>query len=88
MSGVATSTIAVRVLLFGIYAETLAFDAVELVLDSPATVADAVERLRALPHGERIPPRPLCALNFAQAGMNAPITPGDELAVLPPLAGG
>jgi molybdopterin converting factor small subunit len=88
MPNAVASTVTVRVLLFASYAETLGFDAVELVLDSPATVADAVERLRTLPRGERLPPRPLCALNFAQAGINAPISSGDELAVLPPIAGG
>jgi molybdopterin synthase sulfur carrier subunit len=81
-------TLTVRVLLFASYAETLGLDAIELALDSPATVADALERLRALPGGERLPPRPLCALNLAQTKADAPLTSGDELAILPPLAGG
>jgi molybdopterin converting factor small subunit len=78
----------VRVLLFGSYAESLGLDTVDLVLDNPATVASAVDRLRALPQGERLPPRPLCALNLTQARMDATLSPGDELAVLPPVAGG
>lgn len=88
MPSVATSTITVRVLLFASYAETLGFDAIELTLGRPATVGDALERLRALPGGEQLPPRPLCALNLSQAKAEAPLAPGDELAVLPPLAGG
>ena len=82
------STVSLRVLLFASYAETLGFDSVEITLDSPATVGDALERLRALPGGEKLPPRPLCAVNLSQVSMNAPVCRGDELAVLPPLAGG
>jgi molybdopterin converting factor small subunit len=82
------STVTLRVLLFGSYADTLGVGAVELTLDSPVTVADALERLRMLPGGDQLPPRPLCALNLSQVGVNAPLSNGDELAVLPPLAGG
>jgi molybdopterin synthase sulfur carrier subunit len=88
MPSAAASTLTVRVLLFASYAETMGCDAVELALDSPATVDDAVERLRSLPGGERLPLRPLCALNLTQAAGDAPLSAGDELAILPPLAGG
>jgi molybdopterin converting factor small subunit len=88
MPDTATSTLTVRVLLFASYAETLGLDAIDLALDSPATVGDAIDRLRSLPGGERLPPRPLCALNLSQAKVDAPLTAGDELAILPPLAGG
>jgi sulfur-carrier protein len=88
MPSATASTVTVRVLLFASYAETLGLDAVELMLDHPATVADAVERLRSLPGGERLPPRLLCALNLVQTGMNTSLSSGDELALLPPLAGG
>jgi molybdopterin converting factor small subunit len=82
------STVTLRVLLFGSYAETLGVGAVDLTLDSPATVADALERLRTLAGGDQLPSRPLCALNLSQVGVNTPLSNGDELAVLPPLAGG
>jgi molybdopterin converting factor small subunit len=88
MPSATTSALSVRVLLFASYAEILGFDAIELALDSPATVSDALERLRALPGGERLPPRPLCAINLSQTKATAPLAPGDELAILPPLAGG
>lgn len=88
MATTTAPTVTLRVLLFGSFAENLGFDAIELRLDSPATVADALERLRALPGGERLPPRPLCALNLSQTRADAPLTSGDELAILPPLAGG
>lgn len=77
-----------RVLLFASYAEILGVDSVDMSLDSPATVGDALERLRTLPGGEKLPPRPLCALHLSQVGVDAPLSRGDELAVLPPLAGG
>jgi molybdopterin converting factor small subunit len=88
MPSATATTVTLNVLLFGSYAETLGVGSVELTLDSPATVADALERLRALPGGEKLPARPLCALNLSQVSANAPLSGGDELAVLPPLAGG
>jgi molybdopterin synthase sulfur carrier subunit len=84
----AISTLTVRVLLFASYAEALGLDAIELTFDGSATVADAIERLRALPGGERLPPKPLCAVNLSQARLDTPLASGDELALLPPLAGG
>jgi molybdopterin converting factor small subunit len=84
----ATPTVTVRVLLFASYAETMGLDSIELSFESPATVRDALERLRTLPGGEKLPPKPLCAVNLAQARADAPLSEGDELAVLPPLAGG
>jgi len=88
MPSTAISTLTVRVLLFASYAETLGLDAIELTLDGGATVEDAIERLRALPGGDKLPPKPLCAVNLSQVRLDAPLASGDELAVLPPLAGG
>jgi molybdopterin converting factor small subunit len=80
--------VSVRVLLFASYAETLGLDELELSLDAPATVGDVLQRIQALPGGEKLPPKPLCALNLSQVGTGAPIASGDELALLPPLSGG
>jgi molybdopterin converting factor small subunit len=88
MSGTPATPVTVRVLLFASYADTLGFDSVELSLDPPASVRDAVARLRSLPGGDRLPAKPLCALNLTHVGPDAPLSRGDELAVLPPLAGG
>lgn len=88
MAEIVLTTITVRVLLFASYAELLGRDALVLQLESPATVADAIERLRNEPGGNRLPAKLLCALNLAQVGPGASLTPGDELALLPPLAGG
>jgi molybdopterin synthase sulfur carrier subunit len=51
-------------------------------------VADALAHIRALPGGDRIPPRPLCAVNLTHAALETTLTEGDEVALLPPLAGG
>ena len=88
MPEIVLTTVTVRVLLFASYAELLGRDALELQLESPATVGDAVQRLRSEPGGNRLPARLLCALNLTQVGPGARLATGDELALLPPLAGG
>ena len=83
-----TRIVNVRVLLFASYAERLGLESVRVALPALATVADALEHVRALPGGDQLPPRPLCAVNLAHAGLDTPLSEGDEIAVLPPLAGG
>lgn len=62
---------------------------VELELAGPATVGDAVAAVREqLPRGHLLPARPLVARNQAHALPGDPVQDGDELAFLPPLAGG
>jgi molybdopterin converting factor small subunit len=84
----AAPTVTVRVLLFASYADTLGLDSLQLELEPPATVSDALVRLRSLPGGDRLPPKPLCALNLTHVTQDTPLSSGDELAILPPLAGG
>jgi sulfur-carrier protein len=88
MPDTAAPNFTVRVLLFASYADTLGLDSIELRFESPASVRDALERLRSLPGGERLPPKPLCAVNLAHVSSDATLSAGDELAILPPLAGG
>jgi molybdopterin converting factor small subunit len=83
-----TPSLTVRVLLFASYAEALGFETAELTVPSPATLGTVMEQLRALPGGDRLPPKPLCARNLAHATADEPVAAGDEIAVLPPLAGG
>jgi sulfur-carrier protein len=83
-----TQIVNVRVLLFAGYAERLGLETVRVALPSLATVADALAHVRSLPGGERIPPRPLCAVNLSHAALDTPLSEGDEVALLPPLAGG
>jgi sulfur-carrier protein len=88
MTGTAVSTITVRVLLFASYSDVLGLDSLELTIENPATVGDALNRLRSLPGGERLPAKPLCALNLRHVDTATGLSDGDELAILPPLAGG
>ncbi|MEO6057127.1 MAG: MoaD/ThiS family protein [Gemmatimonadales bacterium] len=88
MPAVADSSLTVRVVLFASYAEGLGFDTLDLTLASPASVGAVIERLRSLPGGQQLPPKPLCARNLAHAGPDEPLVDGDEVAILPPLAGG
>ena len=88
MSAAAVPAVAVRVLLFASYAESLGAEALDLTLPSPARVADVIAHLRGLPGGDQLPPKPLCARNLAHASPDDPVAQGDEVAVLPPLAGG
>jgi molybdopterin converting factor small subunit len=82
------SSLTVRVLLFASYADRLGLESIALTLPAPATVGAVLERLRSLPGGDQLPPRPLCARNLAHVGLDAPLSGGDEIAILPPLAGG
>ena len=88
MSASLAPSVTVRVLLFASYAEALGFETVTVTVPAPATLGAVVDRLRALPGGDQLPPKPLCARNLAHASPDEPIAPGDEIAILPPLAGG
>jgi molybdopterin converting factor small subunit len=88
MTLTAPSVVVVRVLLFARYAEVFGTDTLALELPAPATVADVIAHLRAAPGGDTLPPRPLCAVNLAQVPDTTPLAAGDEVALLPPLAGG
>jgi molybdopterin converting factor small subunit len=88
MTTTAPTTVAVRVLLFASYAERLGLESVDVRVPEPATVGAVLDRIRALPGGHELPSRPLCALNLAHVSLDHAVTGGDELALLPPLAGG
>jgi molybdopterin converting factor small subunit len=78
----------ITALLFASYADVLGRDRLELALEPGATVSDALRRIRALPGGDRLPPAPLVAVNLGYARADQVLQPGDELAVIPPVAGG
>ena len=88
MSAIAPPTISVHVLLFASYADSLGADALDLTLPAPATISAIVAHLRDLPGGNQLPAKPLCARNLTHATPDDPVAEGDEVAILPPLAGG
>jgi len=84
----ATATISVRVLVFGLYAELAGRESMTCEVIAPATVADVLAVARRVPGLERMPARVLVAVNQVHARDNTPVKAGDEVAILPPLAGG
>ena len=79
----------VRLLLFASYRDLAGRD--ELVLDLPhdANADDAVRALRARGGPlTRIPERPVIAVNQTYAHLDTRLADGDEVALLPPVAGG
>ena len=79
----------VTVRFFARYAELTGCQAAEIAVSESATVNDVLERVRDTVAGAReLPPRPLTALNLRQVKLDARVSDGDELALLPPLSGG
>ncbi len=79
----------IRLKLFARYAELLGASEVSLELPAGATVRDAIECIRSgHPNGRLLPERPLVAVNLNHVLPDRPLDDGDELAVMPPLAGG
>ena len=78
----------VTVLLFASYADALGATSIELPLAPGATVRDIVSALGRLPGAERRPPAPLVAVTQSYASYDGVVSAGDEVAVIPPVAGG
>jgi molybdopterin converting factor subunit 1 len=78
----------VTVLLFASYAEALGASSLQLDVAPNATVAEVLTSLRRLPGAEKLPPSPLVAVNEQYASGDRALSSGDEVAVIPPVAGG
>ena len=78
----------VTVLLFSSYADALGTGRLAVDLPANATVADVLADLRTRPGAERLPPSPLLAVNERYASLTSAVRAGDEVAVIPPVAGG
>jgi sulfur-carrier protein len=79
----------VSVRFFARYAELAGCSSSAVQVDTPATVADVIARVREVFPGTRgLPLKPLAALNQRQVRLDAPVHEGDEVALLPPLSGG
>ena len=77
----------VRVLLFASYADALGRDSLDLDVAEPARVRDV---LAAVQHraSRAVPAAPLVAVNEEYAELDRILDPGDEVAIIPPVAGG
>lgn len=78
----------VRTLLFASYRDMAGARALDIELPSGATAGDLVDRLRAHQGLERLPDEPALAVNEVYSSLSTPLSDGDEVALLPPVAGG
>jgi MoaE-MoaD fusion protein len=78
----------VTVHLFASYAESFGGSTLELSLESGSTVADLVDRLRLLPGASVLPSAPRVAVNRRFAAADQVVRTQDEVALIPPVAGG
>jgi molybdopterin converting factor subunit 1 len=76
-----------NVLLFASYADAFGGSSVDIALPNDATVADLLDELRALPRARNLPPAAV-AVNQEYAPATRRLAPGDEVAIIPPVAGG
>jgi molybdopterin converting factor subunit 1 len=77
----------VNVLLFASYAESVGASSISVELPDGARVQDALATIqrRAM---KALPRSPLVAVNQVYAKVTDVLRPGDELAIIPPVAGG
>jgi molybdopterin converting factor subunit 1 len=78
----------VRVLLFASYADAFGAPDIAVDLREGATVKELLARVKKMAVGHSLPPAPLIALNQEYAAPGAIIRAGDEVALIPPVAGG
>jgi molybdopterin converting factor small subunit len=78
----------VTVQLFASYAEAFGAPQLEIALDPGSTVGDLVRRIRSLPASASLPPSPRVAVNRKFASADKLIGSTDEIALIPPVAGG
>ena len=79
----------ISVRFFARYAELAGCSSSAVSVPTPATVADVIARVREMfPGTQSMPTRPLAALNQRQVQLDASVSDGDEVALLPPLSGG
>jgi len=79
----------VRALFFAAYRDLAGSASLEVELSEGATVADLVAGLRSRGGSYALlPPRPAVAVNRAYASLDDELCSGDEVALIPPVAGG
>ena len=78
----------VRVLLFASYADAFGAPTLSVTIPDGATVKELLARVKEMAVGQSLPPAPLIARNQEYAAPCDIIRAGDELALIPPVAGG
>lgn len=77
----------VRVLLFASYADAFGTDAIDVEIAEPVRVRDVLQAVQRRAPGA-LPPAPMMAVNSEYATLDQPVTGSDEVAIIPPVAGG
>lgn len=77
-----------QVLLFASYADAFGASVVSVSVPDAATVADVVVALRAMPGGDVLPERPVVAVDRRYTPGAVAVREGQEIALIPPVAGG
>jgi molybdopterin converting factor subunit 1 len=78
----------VTVQLFASYAETFGGSTLEIPLDAGSTVGDLVRSIRSLPAAYTLPESLRVAVNRKFASLDQVVDSQDEVALIPPVAGG
>lgn len=78
----------IRVLLFASYADAVGAPEVALDLPAGARVRDVLAKVKELAIARPVPDAPLVAVNERYAHEDQVVTPSDEVAIIPPVAGG
>ena len=78
----------VTVQLFASYAESFGGPTLEIRVDPGTTVGDLVHSIRSLPGAYVLPESPRVAINRKFATFSQVVGPRDEVALIPPVAGG
>jgi molybdopterin converting factor small subunit len=78
----------ITLLLFASYADALGATSLHMELPGESTVGDVLSAIRSRPGAHRLPPAPLVAVNQCYAGLESAVRDGDEIALIPPVAGG
>ncbi len=78
----------VTVQLFASYAESFGRPTLQLPLKPGGTVSDLVDSMRLLPGASILPDSPRVAINRKFAAANQIVDAQDEIALIPPVAGG
>ena len=82
------SEMVITVRFFASYADSLGLDRTQLALDSGARVSDVLASVAQLPGAAAIPVSPRVAVNHVFADIDTILETGDEVAFIPPVAGG
>ena len=82
-------SVPVRTLFFAAYRDRLGVSELSIDLPSGSTVADLVNELRGRGAPiDMLPEKPAVAINQIYSFLDEPLTTGDEVAFIPPVAGG